>query len=324
MQRTTSTSQKPTHGPWADHVAHSPRPAARASRAAARRHLPRFPRSKSLRAARCCAEASRAAITVSEGRRNEPGQPFGPRAALVLHSPRRGRLSSPGHARCHRPRPAGATAAELPAAARCCSLLRRMTSSSISNWAPAPRRSRALAGGHLAGGHLAGGHLAAGASNTKARSADMSRSSTGNAPCTCWSTSSTTPPLQGGWSGAQGSPSAMSSSSCKTNKSSASLASASAAASSALCSRTRASNSAWLRRSSSSSCRRARYASRKGSPGAAASAQAMAAARLGVAREGLEASGLALELLHVRRRLRSGLLLEGLRAAELVQRRVRP
>jgi len=120
------------------HVAHSPRPTARASWAAARRHLPPIPRSKSLRAARCCAEACRAAITASEGRRNEPGPPFGPRAALVLH----GRLSSPGHARCHRPRPAGATAAELPAAARCCSLLRRMTSLSISNWAPVPRRCR--------------------------------------------------------------------------------------------------------------------------------------------------------------------------------------
>jgi len=45
--------------------------------------------------------------------------------------------------------------------------------------------------------------------------------------------------------------------------------------------------------------------------------------RLGVAREGPEARGLALELLHVRRRLRSGLLLAGLRAAKLVQRWVR-
>jgi len=91
-------------------------------------------------AAHCCAEASRTVITASEGRRNGLCPPFGPRAALVLLSPRHGRLSSPGNARCHRPRPAGAKAAELPAAACCCSLLLRMTSSSISNWAPAPRR----------------------------------------------------------------------------------------------------------------------------------------------------------------------------------------
>ena len=45
--------------------------------------------------------------------------------------------------------------------------------------------------------------------------------------------------------------------------------------------------------------------------------------RLGVARERPEASGLALEFLHVRRRLRRGLLLEGFRDAKLAQRRAR-
>ena len=66
-------------------------------------------------------------------------------------------------------------------------------------------------------------------------------------------------------------------------------------------------------------CRRASYASRKGSQ---RPRQRLWRQPPGVAREGAEAGGFALEILHVRRRFRSGLLLEGLRAAKLVQRQV--
>ena len=55
FSRAASTSQARFRSPGA-RVAHSPRLAARASRAAARRYLPRFPRSKSLRAVRFCAD----------------------------------------------------------------------------------------------------------------------------------------------------------------------------------------------------------------------------------------------------------------------------